>query len=441
MALALVLYLYIFFVSWTGSFVIGEWFPLHVVLLVTAVILYIPRLANDSVVPRGLYGSEDAFICIGLMMIMISAILHPNPKTMNYLMAYFYIFGAGYFALKLLLYKNTSVEKLLWVNMAAVLLVAVFTVTDFLLYAYRGVDIQQFIPRVKPASATYNIIFRRSYGLATEPTILCYYFNTLGPLALWQLWRMRRGGFIIKGVLSSIVGFAWLTTFSAAGVVFMALSVFIVTVIRGAGWIIAKRKALSKKLWDSDMFSRQTAQKFDQSPRWIGIINMPLRRIVMAVLCIAGLLFFYTPERLLHIQDFAEPLVDKVTLTGTSSAHDRMSRWRMALESIEDHPLEGIGPGALSTAEQGSSTNWYLFLTVESGILSIVPFGTFLLCCFARILASNVAAKYWVLVGFISAVLHLTVISTIQHPFLWVLLAIFSVACLKEGNCDAVVRG
>jgi len=386
-------------------------------------------------VPRGLYGRGDGFLCIGLLAIMISGMLHPNAKTANYVLAYLYVFGAGYLGLKLVLYRYTSVEKLFWVNMAAVLFVAAFSVGDLLLDKLVNVDIQQYIPRVKPARATYNALFRRSYGLATEPTILGFYLNTLGPLALWQLWRLRSIGTAIKGVFTGVVFLGWLFTFSAAALVFMGISLVAVSAVRCMGWVCGRPRR--PKQTEGGRPLRRTIQRGARPMVTGGLFTRQSLWRAAGVVLIGGVLLGYAATHFPYIKEIAGPLVAKATLTGTTSVEDRMSRWQAGLESIPMHPVWGIGPGCLSSQGRGSTTNWYLFLTVEAGVAGALPFVLFLAYSCVQILRSQVPGKFWFLTGVIAGGLHFCVVSTVHHPFLWALLAIFAVVRVHEETIRA----
>ena len=433
MLISFILYLYVFFVSWTNAFALGPWFPIHVVLLLTAVGLYLPVIIAGRRFSRSIYPFEDIFIYIGIIAVMISGILHPNEKTVNYLMAYFYIFGVGYFALKLLLYHKTSVKRLLAVNTIGVLFVAGFVVFEVLLERFIGFDVQAYIPRTEVSSATYNAIVRRAYGFATEPTILAYYFNTLGPLALWQLWKFKSVSNLTKCFLSAVVVLGWLCTFSAAGVGFMIISILVVLVIKLQDATTTRRKVFFEKNLRRNINSRWLIPV--SAPQLSGRAagkNKPAWRVLVIFIVILFIIF-YSVGHFKFIKETIKPLVMKVALQD-ASGRGRVNRWSYAIGNIFDSPFFGKGIGCLSSVDMGSSANWYLFLTLESGIIAIIPFTLFLMFSLLRILKSKITQKYWFLVGFLAGVFHFTVISTIQHPFLWLLLAIFHVATGKERN-------
>ena len=413
------LYLYIFTIGWTGAFALGLWFPLHVVLLLAAAGLFLPVFLTGKKFPGHLYHFEDVFPYLGIMIITIAAFLHHNEKTYNYLLAYFYIFGLGYYALKLFLYKKTTINRLFDVNTAAVLTTAAFAVTEVFLHKYLNLDIQEYIPRFFPHNSMYSPGWPRAYALATEPGILAHYFNTLGPLALWQLWRYRFLSAILKSGLTLLVITAWLFTFSAAGFAFMFVGVVVVVLIR----LIDEFRRMG--------FS-PCSLTYEKPVRVVGSAISPKKAapgiILLGLVVLFVFLVFWNSKYSLSFQEASEPVHTKISLRDSSSVSDRLSRWETALAGIAEKPIFGNGIGCLGSRQEGSSTSWFLFLALESGIPATILFVLFLAFSFRRIWKSQQPYRYWFLAGFLASVLHFNVVSTIHHPFLWVLLALFHVA-------------
>ena len=430
MLISLVLYLYIFFLSFTGAFVAHRWFPIHVILLLTATVLSLPKLLTRRKFPWNIYHTEDVFLYVGLIAVLASSLLHMNDKTINYLLAYFYIFGIGYFILKQLLYENGSISRYFDINTVAVLTVSIYALFEVAAKYFAHLDIQSFIPRIRDATATYNTSIPRAYAFCTEPTILSYYLNTLGPIALWRLWQYRSVPKVLKYLLTLLLVLAWILTFSPPGIVFMIVSVFVVLAIRFCDTRVARAKAAGVGVNRTENSRRRNlapALSLHRStlPNKKVTWTMP---VILAVIAIATILCIMYSD---SVRDSTDPLLRKIFLTG-ESAEDRVSRWNYAIDNIFADPLFGKGIGYLSSKGSGSSISWYLFLTLEAGFIASAFFIMFLLFSFCRIWRSQNALKYWFLVGFLSAVLHLNVISTIHHPFLWVLIALFDLVHAKE---------
>lgn len=406
--ITILLYLYIFFASWGGAFALGPWFPLHVVLLLTAFVLSIPYVLTERNFPRGIYHFEDLFILFGILAISISGILNPNIKTMNYLKAYFYIFGIGYFVLKFLLYKNISLNRLFIVNLAAVLFVAVFAIAEVASSYFFRFDLQTVIPRPIPAGALYHTVLR-AYGFASEPGTLAFYFNTLGILALWKLWNYKTIHIIIKYILTILMVAGWVCTFSAGGFAFMSLSLVIVFIIRSCDNAVTKKRNLTT--YNSATLNYS-----------IRNYKSALNKLVILVSII--LVTFIIIEHYKFAKYAVDPIIGKITLR---SGQIRISHWHYALSVMFDNPFFGKGIGYLSSIGRGSSHNWYLFLALEAGFIAAACFVLFLVFTFIRIVKSRIPQKYWFMTGFLAAALGFTTFSAIHDPFPWILIALFNV--------------
>ena len=128
------------------------------------------------------------------------------------------------------------------------------------------------------------------------------------------------------------------------------------------------------------------------------------------------------------VQDFMTPIFMKLTLSdGIRSSEHRLDRWEEGSEIALDRPFLGYGPRYFSGQGQISPLNWYLMLLVEGGFLSLVFIILFLLLVMWEIIRFRHPSRMPILVGFLAGAGHLLVISTFQHPFLWMLIAIFFV--------------
>lgn len=429
------LYTYIFVASWGEAFTLGPWFPIHVITLLVGFVLSLPQIIAGTKFPQNLYHFEDIFICIGIIAIGISGVLYPNEKTLNYYLAYLYIFGVGYLALKFLLYKKISLNKLLTVNMVAVLFVAGFAVVDVALYFLAGITIRIYLPGTVNFVRGYHGVISRGYGFASEPGILAFYFNTLGVLALWRLWNYKSKPYFLKFFLTGLLITGWGCTFSAGGFAFIIVSVIIVLTIRLCDVTNTRKKTLphSSSGWNTNPQTR-IPTKASRSYRPFAKNYGPAWKR-LALLILLSLAIFLTIDYFEPIDYAIKPITAKITLQkGYGSVETRVAHWNYAIENISDDILFGKGIGYLSSRDEGSSHNWYLFLALEAGIIATGSFILFLLLSAIRILKSKTILKYWFLAGFFAGALHFNIISTIQYPFLWVLIAIFHVVENQKSN-------
>ncbi|MDA3831866.1 MAG: hypothetical protein PF495_00550, partial [Spirochaetales bacterium] len=161
-------------------------------------------------------------------------------------------------------------------------------------------------------------------------------------------------------------------------------------------------------------------------------------RVIAALISFIGIIYWVYTYDFGNGYKFIDPIYNKLTLSGTSSVSTRLERWGTAIKDISSSPFFGHGIGYYSSLGVGSSISWYLFVAAESGILSLFCFIGYLFCVFLRILFSKSNIKYPVLIGFIAASSQFAVITTIQHPPLWALIALFSVIEFNERSGTTV---
>lgn len=415
----ILLQLYLVVLGWTDAFSLSSWFPLHVAILTLIAILYFPCLA------KGLKGQSQIFPGIDVMLIFAMAFYFSavaadwNEKTPNYIAAYCYTFLVGYGILKVLMLRLLTRDNILNANLVGILIVSTYAFLEVLIEGFTGVDIQDYVPRHREATATFlHGMIPRAYGLATEPTILVMYLNALGPLALWQLSRVRaKSKYIIYLGKSIIVG-AWVVTFSVGGYVFMLIglisALFVYSLLSGI------------KSIKNDVHSNR------DKPIVVG--KKRLGRILGKII----LLVFVLPILLLMVMQIdtvnklsgsvADAVIMKIGLSDDNpSAVTRKQQWRKSVETIIDNAGMPEGLGSSSAAGRTSSLNWYLFVALEGGVFAAAAFIIFILGNAILIALSTIDAKYYILAGFVASALHLTIVSTFYHPFLWVLIAIFHV--------------
>ncbi len=387
--------LYIFTLSWTDTFSIGEWLPLHVIFTILISLMFFLQVIKAGRLSLKPIAKGDFFIIFFVIALIFTSAFNLNEKTFNYILAYILIFVFEYLVIKSAFYKNIGYEKLMRINVYAVVFLSMFVLFEFSLNYFFSINIQEFMSRHRIISAIYGGYLPRSYGLATEPGVVAFYYNTVGVLALWCIWEKMNIRRMLKIILSLLIIGGFLTTFSSAGIFFAIVSLIFVILWRGLSGI--------KKQID-------------------------LKRIVIINFLVIGLIIFglLNYDVIKSVGDFFNPIFEKVSLnTEFNSVSDRLSRWERGITSIKNNPFIGTGLGSTTLSGFGSSTNWYMFLIVEAGIVGFLPIALFLIYVFIDIIKSKYSTKYYYLYGYIAGIMHFSVISTFYHPFLWTLIALF----------------
>lgn len=388
----LLLYSYIFLSSWTDAFKLGAWRPIYMLPLLVAVALSGLVFLREGWLPKNVFDRSDILVVLFLAQLMGFTVINNNHKTLNYLSAYFFVLGIQYLYIKLLFVRFVEIETLLNVNSVAVLVVGLFCCTEFFCQLIFDIDVQDYIPRTKPATATMGSgLFGRSYGFATEPTVVAYYLNTLGPLGLWNLsrWKLfgRTMGVIPKAIMYSVVLFGWITTFSASGTAIMLIVVPVTAAF----------------VWRPRVTNVRVIKAF--SFVFVGIVILYLFRDIV------GLLFGDV---------FAKIMLDP----GYKSVRGRLLNFSMFLSQVIDNPFFGTGLGSTSAGGGGSPMNWYLFLASESGLIVVSLLLLFLLARLTVVYTTGGSARVSFFMGTLAGIGHLASVSTFYIPFLWIILAI-----------------
>lgn len=391
----------IFFLSWTDSFSIGSKLTLSNICILSLVFIFLfeKTIGKNKELKINILKIEDLLLFIGVLFVGISGLINPNSKTINYIGAYFYVFIITFIFLKIILYQNVKYKEIFITNTIAIIFLSFFLLLEFVLGFFMSFDIQQYIPRHRETSAIFNGL-PRSYGFATEPGVVAYYLNTLGPIAFYSLWNLMNIGFWKKLFYSVVLVLGWVTTFSAAGIGFLLIGIIVFCLSK----IFSLKFKLVKK-------------------HFIITLNITLVSFVILLIIVS-----YN-NNMNTIFNFIEPMKQKIAFdTSVGSSTDRLGRWNTAIDMIVQNPIVGIGPGMLSYSGLGSPTNWYLFLTLEGGLVTILPFLLFLFISLVKILKSKIEFKSYFLIGFMAGVGHLSVISTFQYVFLWFLILLFNIA-------------
>ena len=393
----LVLFIYIFLISWTDSFKLNSWCPVYMIPLLVSIILL---LIHQSISKKITFSikAEDSFLIVFLLIISGSAFFSWNSKTLHYLMAYYVVFIGEYFLMKTLLSKYLTKNQLLTINSIAVTFIGLFCCSEFLLELFFKLDIQDFMLRTKEATATVaSGRFSRSYGCATEPTVVAFYLNVLGPLGIWHIKKSVHNKRLVAFLILIIIA-GGLTTFSSAGYILCVISLLVTSVV------ICRLK-----------FNRNA-----------------VKIVFILIVCLSLVLLFSN--------DFYEAIEDVVNKICLDSDYGSVAIRTKALSDywleFSKNPLLGKGLGYFSSIGQGSPMNWFLLLSSEIGIIGILPLLIFFFIRFARVISLKSGIRFPIFMGIVSGLGYLMLLSTFYNPFLWFLLAIQDSLSLKKNQIE-----
>lgn len=386
--------LFIFTIAWVEEFFGFRWFRIHIMLsLVIFGIVFLKSLGKGKFLMTS-YRKEDSFIIWLFAGLLLSVIFNFTSHTINYLLAYFFVFIVELLFIKGVLYNYLNIRLILNTNTVGIVLMGIFVTIEFIMKYFFNTDIRDYLPLNLVGKSIYMAKYPRSYGLCVEPTYLSFYFVTLGPLAIMNLFRDVQMKKVLKYLFLIICLFAFITTFSAAGLIILPLSIILSTLI---------------------IYLQYSRKKV--------VVNTIQFAIVSIILFITILLINVEFDTIAY---YTNPLKEKASLQQTEK-FSRPEMWKRGMENLMKNPILGMGLGRYSEIEDESNVNWYLLLANEGGLVSLIPVLLYLFFTYARILKSKIkiVEKFVFLVGFISGVIYLFTVSTFFHPFVWLLISIF----------------
>lgn len=391
--------LYVFFAAWTGSFVFGRYLTIAniILLLIIPVMLY--SWYRERYTLRQLF-KEDGLLLLLVICVGIAAGLNYNGHSLNYVVAYGFVFVVGFLFLKLFFLRYASHKLLLNAISVAVVVQSLFILVEFFGQIFYGFDIQVYMFKVYPHDALYSI-YPRCFGFTEEPTYVAHYLVTFAPLVFYHIHKTRL--FIpLKILLYAVVVASFLLTFSTAG-----FAILLIGAILSIGIYAYSNISFLKKNWI-----------------WLTLL-------ILAI--ILGVFIVLTKDI-----PALQPLLYKLTGADVGNEGSRLNRWVIDFPYLLKNPVFGVGPGFFASLGLTSSVNWYLFLAIEAGLVSLIPVVLFLGFYLHRIISTITPYRFLYLYGFLSTTIYLFTCSTFYHPYPWLLLIMFSV-CVKENSIKSKV--
>jgi len=373
------IYFILIFAGFTGVFRYGNWMPIYQYGIIIAFLFAFTQKWHFS--------KEDFLLLICFTILFVCSFLNFNDKTINYMLAYFYTF--------FILYKNLdnlsrtiSIEKLLKYNAFGIFISSFYSCLEFFTKFFLNIKIQDFLPRVKEATATYMVGIDRSYGFATEPTSLSFYLNILGPFAILY-WKNNLSSFKFK-VYTTILILGWCFTFSASAFLFLGLATFVV-------FIVVYRLKIIKLIFTNKL---------------------------------KLILFFSTIFYGIN-SGFLDKIIGKIFLSdGGTSSGQRFMVFELAINRFLENPFTGVGLGYTSSVNEMSPINWYLIILSNGGVFAFIFIFIFMLLIFKKSLYIRNTFSLLPAIGITAGALGFLSTSTFYNPFFW--LAIILINKMKQ---------
>ena len=398
---AIFLVLYILTLSWSSVLRPSAWLPIYNVFLFLGISSFFFGflIRQNKSLPKFIIFNEDRLIILFIILLSFSALINPNSKSINYVLAYFQVFVICFLLTRSIIIKKLSLRTILNTNTAAVCIASAFIVIEFTLRIFFLFDIHDYIPSFKEKSmAVVTEGIYRATGFGTEPTQTGFYLCALGPIAIWNLYKNININNKLKHLLVFFIILSLIFLFSVSSylVIFLTTLMFILL-------------------------------------RWKWRLKIFLR-FLFSLLLIVFLISLYEPLYLI-VLDILETIWGKMTLSGGgTSTNARTNLLLKGLERIYEYPIFGIGIGFSSSIDEASSINWYVFLMSEAGIpISMVLF-SYMIIQLIRIYKSKIDARNPLLFGAFAGSAYLGTLSTFFYPNLWFVYIIYAKIILSENK-------
>lgn len=367
--------------SWSGILRPVEFLSIPMLILVLAGFLTIFR--TDMAI--GIY----KFVCVIVLLCILQCVhvFQLNYKTFNYLIVY-----SGFFLALFLIYhsvRRKDYAQLLQINYISVWLVVACILLEIFSPMFLGIDLVDFLPRSKDATATIDGVFKRAYGFSTEPTQLANYLITAGFIALYYNHEYVKNSVSMLFLL--LFALSILLTFSTAAFVILAINVFLICLLN------VVRLLRHLKLYN---IKKNLA---------VGLVLLPCAyAFVLSI-----------PDELWN--SGVSKVLLKLSLNSEStSGSQRIEMLQVAYNLFLQDPFFGVGLGYMSSSGMMSPINWYAFILAEGGVVSaILIFGIVYLL--TRDIAWNRLSRLEML-AITNGFLYLMFISTYYSMGLWVVM-------------------
>lgn len=398
------IFLYLFFIGFISAFSLNKWASLP---LIIALILVIQTtyLAIKNKVDLINNKQVTLYSYLFLLVVSFSYLLQVNElgfqiKGFTHTLSYFLVILFYFFSIELSFrVQKVSIEAIFKYISRGVLLVTLITLIEFIFNNFLMIDFDSYVPRsqVEQFDAIYNAGFRvfyRSRGTAEESGVLAIYLLMFLPF-LFYYYKVINKNKLKLGISIILVVIAIFSTFSAAGFIELLIALLSVGILK---------------------IMKDTKNKISYKFVFTAISSIFLLLSIFMFIYYNGVKF-----------SVLEGIFTKLTFSNDSySAGSRLERWDYAISLIRDNPLLGHGAG-IATLENGTgSTNFYLEVLIETGVIGFLLIAAIFTTVLRMTFKINNNIKFVYIFSIIIVLIHSIVISQYLLPWIWTLLAIIT---------------
>lgn len=401
----IILIIFLLSLGMTDAFSVSSIMPIPLLLILVSLPFSITAVLesgyyNKVIVKRLLPVSFLLFFFFTVISFMLEVYRNGyNSTAFNHLISYLviYIYFVGTFLL-LISTGITKIEIFKFIYIG-VLLISLYTIFEFVGKNIFDFYIDDVIPRPsisKVFDATYfigGVGLQRARGLTVESGHTAMYLVAFLPFGLSYL----KNNLVKRNIYLSIVITALMCTFSSAGFLdlLVGISIFL---------ILWKQKILVKTV------------------------------LKVNVMIILGIIIIFSTNVWSKIILIFQGLVEKATSIDSVGASMRFKLWGDNLSLLNNNYFLGSGPGIGSIYLGVSSTNLYIDLLVEVGIIGLTLFLLFVFGESRKIKLCNIEDRYVLYVSLFVMLFHYIIIANYYYPWLWVLFAIIEFLVARDAE-------
>lgn len=404
-----VLKVYFLLLGFVSAFSLTDITPLPmIVAFIVLLTIFISSVREKKVkfyynaIPAALYFLFFITLILSYMIQIFN--IDYTSTGLNHALSYFVvIFLYGAVILYALYKSDMRIERIFKYISYGVIFASFIVITEFVLKNFFAIDIDNYIYR--PSAATYSStysanghLFFRARGVAVESGHMAMFLLMFLPFVIYYYKNLVKS--IKKTIFTClIITTSLILTFSAIGILELLIAIAITASIY---YIISFLK-------------------------WRVLIKKRNLMLLLFLMMPSSLLIFLLIFNFDNYLPYIQTVIQKITLTDiNSSAASRINRWDDALNFFSEKPFLGSGPGITSIKNDTGSTNLFLEILTQMGVLGLSVFGLIIL--FYIVIAFKIKSniKYVYLFSMAIAITHYMAVSNYWFPWLWTLFAIIN---------------
>lgn len=397
--------LYVVTMPFISAFAFTGTISIPLILSVFLMILMTGSLFNSGKFPEGFIGLDIVIILLLILLAIFSFIVNGwgNSKALNHTIAYLSTFLLFHVAIKFSLFvardrKKTFRKVLTWLSYITVIS-ACFANLEFLLSNVFRININDYIPRPSEAEAMYDAtvlgLFYRARGFAPESGHFAFMMELFSPITIYYLY------------FSTFC--RWRSSLKVAAFILMILT--IIFTVSTASFVIVPVVFLIASIVYGDIVFSFVKNNF--SKVFVAFV------LISAALLILNYFFSFDKFILFSITD----KLDSVSFEDRQSRIDFFYDSFLRLDIIKQ--FTGVGPAGFDILgfDEISILSLYHNVTFELGLFGLVLLLSLFLYVLTSILRLRNSLGFFLLMSFLSGLIHYYIIANFWYPWFWFITA------------------